>query len=263
LERRERFADASMFAGQLSTTYARWGRFGPAERWQVRAEELAARSGDPNAVLDAALTRGGLESERGNLHEALEATRRGVEEAERIGNTLCSLVGHFMLGDQQLRLGRPADAIDALERSGELAAYCDAGTFAALSEAWVAAARAQAGEGEPDWEEFDRALRLARDNGDRLGEGEVHRQRATALAARPQPDWDAVLADLRTAVDIFERIEAEPYLARALRDMGMALEVAGRPEPAADALRRARALLQRMASPPRIATDRPPSVPAS
>jgi tetratricopeptide (TPR) repeat protein len=173
-------------------------------------------------------------------------SRGEVEQAEAIGNTLCSLVGNFMIGDQQLRLGNPQEAIRALERSGELATYCDAGSLAGLSRAWLAAARSRIGDLERELERFAGSLRLAREMGDRRGEGEIYRHRATALAAQLSPDWEPVVADYEASLRSFEALQARPYLARALQEYAVALQVAGRDDEARQALRRASRLFEEM-----------------
>ncbi|MDQ4058543.1 MAG: hypothetical protein M3124_05415, partial [Actinomycetota bacterium] len=63
--------------------------------------------------------------------------------------------------------------------------------------------------------------------GDRLSEGEILRQRAIVRARSSTPDWPAIRKDFEAAIDIFERIEARPYVARGLRDFGITLQ-AGR-----------------------------------
>jgi tetratricopeptide (TPR) repeat protein len=247
LERQERLANASIFASIAAMAEGRLGRFAEADDWVARAADLAERSGDPNAVVDANLAAGSVATERGRLAEAMEHTRRAIEQATEVGNVACALVGSFFLGDQHLRLGDPAGAIAPLEQSSQLAHYCDAGSYAGLSQAWLATARARSG-GDLDTElaDLDATLRIARENRDVVGEAEILRHRATLLASGPRPDWDAVFADLDAAVEVFQRIEARPALARTLDEYGMALQAAGRDDEAIEVLRRAAALAEEL-----------------
>jgi tetratricopeptide (TPR) repeat protein len=251
LERQERLAEASMAAGTTAMAHGRLGSFAAADAWLARTVRLADLSGDPKARLDADLAIGLVETERGNLRTAMEHTTSAIEQATETGNVACALVGSFFLGDQHLRLGDAKAAIPALERSSDLAAYCDAGSYVGLSQAWLAAARARNG-GDLDAElaALTASLDVARANEDAHGEAEVLRHRATVLAAAPAPDWEAVFADLEAAARAFERLGARPALARTLHDHGMALEVAGRQAEATETLRRAAALFESMAITP-------------
>ena len=98
-------------------------------------------------MLDVDIIRGYVESARGNLDDGIELARRGVELAEQVGNTLCAVVGSYSLGEQHLRRGDVEEAIPELERSTELAEYCDAGPIARLPQAWLAAVKASVGDG--------------------------------------------------------------------------------------------------------------------
>jgi class 3 adenylate cyclase/tetratricopeptide (TPR) repeat protein len=247
LERRERLANPAIIAGGVAMSHAHLGEFDEADEWIARGGRLAEASGDPNAILDTDLFHGVIETERGNLEEAIEHTRRGLEQAQEIGNTDCALVGQFNLGDLHLRLGDVETAIPALEESSELAAFCNAGGFTALSQAWLAAARSRSGgDLAAELRGFEDSLETARSYGMAPGEAEIHRHRATVLAAQPDPDWDAVVADFEAAIAIYERIDARPALARTLHDFGMALDVAGRADEATAVLERAAALPEEM-----------------
>jgi class 3 adenylate cyclase/tetratricopeptide (TPR) repeat protein len=247
LERQERFANASIFASIAAMANGRLGRFVDADDWVARAADLAERSGDPNAVVDSNLAAGSVATERGRLAEAMEHTRRAIEQATEVGNVACALVGSFFLGDQHLRLGDAAGAIAPLEQSRQLAAYCDAGSYAGLSQAWLATARARSGgDLAAELADLDATLGIARDNRDAVGEAEILHHRATLLAGAPAPDWGGVLADLDAALEVFERIEALPSVARILDDYGMALQAAGREDEALEVLRRAADLAEEL-----------------
>jgi class 3 adenylate cyclase/tetratricopeptide (TPR) repeat protein len=238
LERADRSADASLNATMLGDVQASLGNFAEADAAVTRARELGEVSGDPNMVLDADLVRGRVASERGDLEEALIHTRRGLVAADEVGNIYCSLFGNFLVADQKLRLGEPEEAISHLERSSELAQYCNAGGLEALGQAWLAAARASLGDLDPA--EFDAPLARAIDGGSRSGEAAVRLHRAIAVAGAAQPERS--FKDFERAVVLFKEISARPNLARTHHAYGQALEAAGRGDDAAAHLREAERL---------------------
>ena len=242
LESIDDYASAALTAGTLGRAHARAGDFPAALRASEASQMMADRSGDPNMVLDIQIYSGMIAAEQGNLDEAIRLTREGVRLADEVGNTYCSLVGNFYLGDQHLRRGEPADAVASLERSRALAEFCDAGSIVSLSDAWMSTARARLGTNDLD--AFEPPLRHARAIGDRYGASLVLQLRARARAALPDPDWEASIEDLRAAASDLEELGARPTLARVLGDLGRALAAARLDDEAADASRRAEELAQ-------------------
>lgn len=228
LESQSALTKAAYYSGMVAIAAARLGEFELADQWLNRAQALAGRSQDPNALMDVDLHRGFVESERGNITQALAFARRGTEIATRIDNKACALVGYFIMGDQQMKLGLREQAMRSLERSTEIAEFCDVADIENLSRAWLSTVRAQLGEEQAVLPRLDASLAKATQMGDRLGQGEILRQRAIARARMAGPDWDAIKADFDASIAIFEQIEARPSLARALRDYGLTLEAGGR-----------------------------------
>ncbi len=223
-----RLAEASYNASMLADSLAHLGRFDAAETAIDRADGLARRSGDVNAILDVDLIRGSIAADRGELHEALELTRRGIAAAEEQGNTFCNMAGNFKLADQQLRLGEVDAAISHLETSTGLAQYCNAGGYEALSRAWLAAARARAGDLR--LADFDAPLAAAVAVGSRSTEGLVRLQRAIALAAAEL--HEEADRDFERSIELFASYGGLPNLARAEHAFGQSLGAAGRPDAA-------------------------------
>jgi class 3 adenylate cyclase/tetratricopeptide (TPR) repeat protein len=246
LERHATLTKAAFYSGVIAMAAARLGEFDLADRWIERARLLAEQSQDPNAEMDVDLQRGVIEGERGNINQALVLAKRGTEVAERIDNKACALVGYFIMGDQQLRLGLPEEALRSLERSTEIAEFCNVADIENLSRAWLSAVRSQLGDDQQVLPQIDDSLASAREMGDRLSEGEILRQRAIVRARLPQPDWVAVKGDFEAAIAIFEQIEARPYVARALRDYGITLQASGRIGEGHEKLRLALRLFQSM-----------------
>lgn len=235
LEAAGRLAEASYYSSMQAYVHAMLGEFAEASEAIERAGDLARRSGDTNAVLDADIIMGSIAAERGDLEDALVHTRRGLELAESVGNTFCSLTGNFFVADQKLRLGEPEEAIAHLEKSNDLASYCNAGGYEALSQAWLAAARARMGR--LDRAEFEGPLQKAVSAGSRAGEAMVLLNRAIALAGDGYHDEAA--PDFERARVLFADIRARPSLARTLHAYGQTLQAAGRSEEGAALLREA------------------------
>ena len=244
LESIDDYAGAALTAGTLGRAHARAGDFPAARRTSEVSLEMAERSGDPNVIVDTQIFSGIVAAEQGNLDEAIRLTGEGVRLADEVGNTYCSLVGNFYLGDQHLRRGEPDDAVTSIERSRDLAEFCDAGSIVSLSDAWMSAARAVLGT--DGLEAFEPPLKHARAIGDRHGASLVLQLRARARAALPDSDWEGSIEDLRAAARDLEDLGARPTLARVLGDLGRALAAAGRNDEAAEASRRAEELAQAM-----------------
>jgi len=242
LERFEDHADAALATANLARALARAGDFAAARDAARRAAELAERSGDPNVVLDVRIFRGIVAAEQGDLEEAERLTAEGVALADDVGNTYCSLVGNFYLGDQRLRQGRPDEAIASLERSQDLAEFCDAGSMLSLSGAWLGAARAR--RGEDTVASFTGPVARAHASEDRYAEALVLQLRAGARLALADPDGKGAVEDLETAAGLLEALGARPALARVLADLGRAFLVAGHRDEARAAEGRARELAE-------------------
>jgi tetratricopeptide (TPR) repeat protein len=245
LESLDDYANASLTAGTLARAHARSGDFAAARQAITRSVPLAEKSGDPNVIVDVQIFSGIVAAERGDLDEAVRHTREGVELADEVGNTYCSLVGNFYLGDQYLRRGDAKTAMASLTRSRDLAEFCDAGSLMSLSDAWLGAASARLVDAG-DLRAFDAPLRHARAIGDRYGEGLVLQLRSRARASQPNPDWASSIEDLRLAATNLEELGARPALTRVLGDLGRALAEAGREEDAADLFRQAHELTRTM-----------------
>jgi tetratricopeptide (TPR) repeat protein len=242
LERFGDFGSASFHSGMVAVSHSMLGEFSEADEWIQRVRRLAETSGDPNSGLDADIFEGHVTGERGNLVEGIRLARRGADRANEVGNMMCEIAGTLKVGEQHVRRGSPAAAVPALERSAELARECGAVAFAAESRAWLSAARSYLGDLESGMAGLEQALPKARELGDRFGEAEILRHRALARSLADEPDWDAVAADFEASIELFERLETRPALARALRDYGAALGAAGREAEAGRTLGRAMAL---------------------
>jgi len=228
LEEAGLITDAAMNAIFTADVLGQHGDFEAAHLWMERGFDLATRSGDPTAIADSNLIKGRLFATQGDLEEALNHTRRGMELAADTENLYCELVGNFLIADQQLRLGQAEEAIPHLEKSFELGEYCNAAGFMMLGRAWIASAKAQLGDVNPDG--YSTSLGEAIAAGSRSGEAAVRLHRAILVSGMPEPDWDAAFADFERSIALLSEIEARPDEARAIHAYAMALDAAGRPD---------------------------------
>jgi tetratricopeptide (TPR) repeat protein len=173
LDAREEFAHAAVSGGLLAISYAVMGEFEKAAVMGRRALEWGRVSGDPNALLDAQLFMGRVEAERGNLVRAGDLYRQSIALAEETGNTLCATVGNLWLGANHLRMGRPELGVPAIERSAELAQFCNMSPLRGVGKAWLGAVYYERGDSEKTEEAWDAGLRAAEALGDRLTGAEI------------------------------------------------------------------------------------------
>jgi tetratricopeptide (TPR) repeat protein len=143
-----------------------------------------------------------------------------------------------MYGAASLALEDAPAAKRPLERGCELCLVTNMAPMRTLIQGLLGTVRAQLGDLAGGVAGWDEALASARAMNDRFGEAQTLWRRGRTLARQPTPDWNAALADLDRAVELFEAMETRPALARALRDRGQALRTLGRADEAADAERR-------------------------
>lgn len=228
LEQAGLITDAAMNAIMTADVLGQLGDFARAHDWVERGAALALRSGNPTAIADSNLIKGRLLATEGKVEEALIHTKRGMELASDADNLYCELVGNFLVADQQLRLGDAKSAIPHLEKSFELGEYCNAAGFMMLGRAWIASAKAQLGDLDPD--RYTQSLDEAVTAGSRSGEAAVRLHRAIVVSGVPDPDWDSAFSDFERSIALLDEIEARPDQARAMHAYAMALDSAGRPE---------------------------------
>lgn len=221
------YAGAAESAGLAAVAAGRLGDFVDAADGIDRAREFALRSGDPNAILDVDIWEGMIASERGELLAGIDVTRRGVEEAIRVDNKECQVVGHLVIGEQEWRRGEFEQALESFEQAKDVAQYCEIVNVELVAGAWLSAARSGATRSD-SLAELDESLARARELGDRFSEAHVLLLRAQARQRSLPADVEGALADLEAALAIFEEMGARPALARALQACADVLVLAGR-----------------------------------
>jgi tetratricopeptide (TPR) repeat protein len=241
LEGRKDSIGAAFARGALAIGYAYLGRFEEAEAAAIRAREIAEQ-GDVIAKLDALIAESLVYSARGNLEAAVPLAQSCVNKAEESGATACILASSWILGDAYHRMGRFAEARDALQRGAEVSRVVERKVWRPTLQAWLGAtAQALGVAASTDWDE---ALATARSIHNRYGEAGILAKRGEAAAARGE--IEAALADFGAAALILEQEAARPALARVLRGWGDVLRTAGRAEEAAPLLQRSRDLFEEL-----------------
>jgi tetratricopeptide (TPR) repeat protein len=222
LEDKRAFVLASFCFVALAIGLARLGRFEEASEAAQSALKLS-ENGDLIAKLDSMIADSSVRSIHGDLDAAIVAARQCTAMSEETGATACVVASNFVLGDTYMRQGKFQSAQIAFERSNEVAESFDERSFRPSLLAYMRTNSALMGQSSPDGDGFDRALGLADEQGDRFSEAAIIWKRAEYEAKREHPDADKMTADFASAVDLFEVMEAKPYVARTLRDWGEAL----------------------------------------
>jgi len=244
LEQKHAFVLSSFSEVALAIGLARLGRFDEAEVAAARAAELA-KDGDLIARLDSMIAQSTVHSLRGELDQAIPLATQCTQMSEETGATACVVASNFILGDTYMRQGKFQSAQIAFERSNEVAESFGEHNFRPSLMAYMRANDASMGQ-FTGGASFDRALELARKQGDQFSEAAIIEKRAQYEARRPDGNRKAMLADFEAAADAFVKMDAKPFIARTLRDWGEALRSIDRGAEADGKLRQALALFEEM-----------------
>lgn len=231
----------AMIADFLAMTYARLGQFDAADEIVARATQQAARADEISRV-DIDITQSAVNYERGEHDTAAKQASQCSERAEGLGAYACVVAANVMFGSASMAKNDASSAKVPLERGDELAMVTNMAPFRTLTKGLLASSYAQLGDlptGVVGWNE---ALGAARGMNDSYGEARVLWARGRTFALQSPPDWTAALADFEVVVRLFEEMEAQPALARALHDRAKALGALGRTEEASKVDERALAL---------------------
>lgn len=253
------FIGSSLAADSLAMMYAGLGEFDRADEAVERSRELALRSGDPKALIDSNIAASAVNLERGNFPAAIRLASDSALRADAIEAPMCSIVANFLAGTGELASGNFAGALVPLARSNQLSSDLGEMYFGTQSEAGMSTARCALGDSDSARVGWERTLGRARAMGDPMIESQILFDRALALAASPDPDWNFVLADLDGAIAGFERLGLRPRLARALVQRARLLDLTGRPNEARQSRERAAELQRELGIAEPGAADSAPS----
>jgi tetratricopeptide (TPR) repeat protein len=219
---------SSLAADSLAMAYAVLGDFARADEANDRAADLARRSGDPKAVIDAQLFRSQVLAERGAYDEAIVLARDGAARATAIGATMCVIAGNMFTGLVELARDRPDDALAPLQISYDLAGQNDAAWWRNISDAGLSSAQCATGGLETARAGWSRSIAAAIATRDPGTEALIRAQRARTLAGTPKPDWTEIAADLEQAAALEAQIGARPREARARVALAVAYDALAR-----------------------------------
>ena len=220
-DQRDRLSTA-MISNFLAITYARLGEFDAAEA-AIAESRLHAVAVDDIAHVDLDIAESALDLERGEVDKASILASECAARSEDLGAWACVVVSNVMFGAASLAREDAPAAKEPLERSNELSRVTNMAPMRTLAQGFLGSVRAQLGDLPGGIEAWDQALAGARAMNDRYGEAQTLWGRARAYARLPEANWPAALADLDRAIELFERMETRPSLARALRDRAQAL----------------------------------------
>jgi class 3 adenylate cyclase/predicted ATPase len=132
---------------ELGDIDQRQGRFGDARRRVVRAQELAARLGDPKLRVRASFVFAQLRADfDGALDEAVDELEQAVGIAETVDDRALCTEGHLRIATLLMNLGRLREAEEELTRCLELARELGSHRFEAEATAWLGAVKYNQGK---------------------------------------------------------------------------------------------------------------------
>lgn len=188
------------------------GALSEAQEQVERAARLAAASDAPHAAIAVGHARGLLGVHGHGPEAAIEALEHARALAERVRLPVLTITTDALLGRSHALAGAPARAVPLLARAVDRAEALGMAVDQALRRAWLAEARAAAGQAGEAEAEATAALAAARRYRERGNE--AHALVARAAAARSAgADRDAV-ADLREAQRLAEALGMRPLADR-------------------------------------------------
>jgi tetratricopeptide (TPR) repeat protein len=267
----------------------RLGDFGASRREALAARERYRARGDADGEMRAtnvaaagAFGLGALAEAEDGFHAAMQLARELADPlmAARCSNNLGNVALYLAQHDVALsfyriaragfeRLGfeygvaetwintaitwrdlrRDAECLGAADRALDAAEQARAPRLIAEALANRGAVLAALGDGTVGQVQVDRALRIAREEGDRFAEADV--LRLLGLIAHTRGSPDLALARLREALDVAEALGHPWTTAEVQRDLGRLYRAIGRHQEAASAFTAAEAAFRSLGSTPR------------
>jgi tetratricopeptide (TPR) repeat protein len=227
----------AMVSDFLAMTQSRLGDFEEAGETIERSRQFAGR-GDEIARIDVDIALSALHLERGEPEKASEQAMACATRAEELGAYACVIVSNIMYGAASLATENATAARGPLERGKELCHLTGMAPMRTLLSALLGSTRARLGDISGGVASWDEALANSRGMGDRYGEAQTLWGRGRTNMLQQDADLPAALADLDRAIELFESMEAQPSLARALHDRVRVLRGLGRSNDADESERR-------------------------
>jgi class 3 adenylate cyclase/tetratricopeptide (TPR) repeat protein len=237
---------AVLARNELAASYAELGRFDSAMATNEEALRLAESLGHVTSRLTARLESCENLVRRGNFHDAIPRLEAVIKALQDTGGLVWAVSGSAMLGYSYAMAGRPREGIPLLREAIEQTAL-GRRTREAQWTAYLCEAQLRDGQVAEARELAERALRLARERGERGTEagilyllGEISVQsRGQDGRAGAEPHYIAGLA-------LAEELGMRPHVARCHLGLGKLYRRTGRLQPAQQHLATARAMLSEM-----------------
>jgi tetratricopeptide (TPR) repeat protein/MoxR-like ATPase len=220
------------------------GRFADGRALGEDALRMAETLDHPNNFTMASFGLGHLLLVQGDLERATAVLERGVDVARRTGNAHWLPRVAAALGYGQALAGCVAPGLGLLE---EAISRGDANGLRAMMPrfvGWWAEALVLGGRPAEAGTAADRALRMAREQGERGNEAHGLRTLGALAASGPRPDLEAGVGYLTEALQLSGALGMRPLEARCRLDLGRALAGLGQAEAAREHLQAAAAQLR-------------------
>jgi tetratricopeptide (TPR) repeat protein len=211
----------------LAWCYADLGRFGEGRRLGEEALAMAETLEHPNNVTTATFGLGHLLLAQGDLAGAIGVLQRGVEITRRTGNAHWFPRVAAALGYGHALAGRATDGVGLLEEAISRAEANELRAMTPRFVGWWAEALHLGGRAADAERVAHRALRMAREQGERGNEAHVLRTLGALAAAKGRPDLEAAAARLTEALALSRALGMRPLEARCRLELGLALSARG------------------------------------
>lgn len=212
--------------------HARIGEFAQAEKTLARALELAEHTDVPVKKADVHLVASLVNLDMGQIEQAVEFARQGVDEAAGAGAGECTIYGMHCLGQAILQSQDLDEARNTFSRGLQRTESVRSETLASLNRAGLALTEAQFGGGGAA-AQLEASLAQASARRDEYTEAQVAQSLAQLLLRRG--DLQRAEDYLNIALAYYRRIGMLPYLVRAVAVAAHLYEKQGRAADAAAA----------------------------
>jgi tetratricopeptide (TPR) repeat protein len=212
--------------------HARIGEFAEAEKTLARALELAEHTDVPVKRADVHLVASLVNLDMGQVEQALDFARQGVDEAAGAGAGECAIYGMHCLGQAILQSQDLDGARSTFSRGLQRTQSVRSETLASLNRAGLALIEAQSG-GDEAAAQLEASLAQATARGDQYTEAQVAQSLAQLLLR--SGDLQRAEEYLNLALAYYRRNGMLPYLVRAVALAAHLYEKQGRAADAAAA----------------------------
>jgi tetratricopeptide (TPR) repeat protein len=211
----------------LAWCHADLGQFGEGRRLGEEALRMAETREHPNNVITATFGLGHVLLAQGDLDRATGVLERGVELARRTGNVHWLPRVAAALGYGHALAGRVADGLGLLEEAIPRAEANGLGAMVPRFMSWWAEALDLSGRAADAGRVAQRALEMAREQGERGNEAHALRTLGALAATGPSAAPEAAAARFAEALALGRALGMRPLEARCRLELGLARSALG------------------------------------